>query len=912
MSFPTMIKAGFDFDEAIALAELSRLAEQLFEPGDEPDLSKVYAGLSRGEWRFVWASQPGQNDSGCLILRHQEHNQFAVIFCGSVLTGRGVELANLSYGGDNVMVPYPPLPGEKIPPDTECRVHQGVWQTYRTFQADLEFFFEIVTTVPQPDERFAVWAAQPESAQAIRLDLLGAAVRERFGAAAESRVRRGISTALRRITQGERTAADFSFAQLISRGTRMEQAMELLVQMDGDEDDAESTPPPQPRVDVYTAGHGIGGGLAAHCALHLQRFRESHPNLTAVRVKMVGLGMPKPGNGAFARYFQQRLPALGYRVENRLDPAIRQPMESAPFPHNLKLLIPGVDHVQQGDSYYTAYEPTGEAYTMMHFGYHDLGLKITGPLKVTLPIPFPHGAETYRDMLIADRDRQERLWQRAQNFMDREYSLIDLPATIRPGFDFDEAIAMAELARRAYKLLDADDGRPLQDFYNTFSRDEWLFVHGIQPAHCPGRCLIFRHRTQNHYVLVFSTTAMADSGEVLANISYGGDNVMTIYPPIPGEKLPPPRDCRVHLGFFQTYCGLQDDVALFFQVLVSAQLADDQFEQITHLAPEIQGSRLAAIGAAVRERYGAGTERRVLRVMQRAIRQVAQGKHTVEKFSLNSLIQEGARLEQTLELLTQIEEEQAPTRAQHLSVYITGHGSGAILASFATLHLQRSWESDPGFPVFRLKVYGIGGPKIGNKSFAKYYNRRLPTLSFRIENLLDPSTRKPVESAPFPYSLQLRLPGIDYVRKGDLYYANYEHVGEPFSMSNLGQQKVELNALGPLRLTLPLPFPHGADIYREMLITARDKETKQWQPAQSYMKSTLQEQTAELIALQTRMEQIGAAVHSLQKSEQAEKRPQIADLDLATSPEVDVAALQQQIRDLQEAVQQLTTQGDRA
>lgn len=122
-------------------------------------------------------------------------------------------------------------------------------------------------------------------------------------------------------------------------------------------------------------------------------------------------------------------------------------------------------------------------------------------------------------------------------------------------------------------------------------------------------------------------------------------------------------------------------------------------------------------------------------------------------------------------------------------------------------------------------MYNIGSTKVGNKAFVEYYNQQMKGFSYRVQNLMDAAIYFPLSvSIPFPYNLELMIPGIDYVRAGDLYYAYYEHVGEPYTLFGLGNQNLDLGFGGPLNFTIPVPFSHGPDGYKEMLIEAHERQ----------------------------------------------------------------------------------------
>ena len=97
------------------------------------------------------------------------------------------------------------------------------------------------------------------------------------------------------------------------------------------------------------------------------------------------------------------------------------------------------------------------------------------------------------------------------------------------------------------------------------------------------------------------------------------------------------------------------------------------------------------------------------------------------------------------------------------------------------------------------------------------------------------------------------------------YYAYYEHVGEAYTLFGLGHQKLDLDFGGPLKFTLPLPFPHGPDGYKDMLIEARKRQERLWRPVQNLAKTIQSEQREQLVSLERRVAELQKAVEKLQK-----------------------------------------------
>ncbi len=172
-------------------------------------------------------------------------------------------------------------------------------------------------------------------------------------------------------------------------------------------------------------------------------------------------------------------------------------------------------------------------------------------------------------------------------------------------------------------------------------------------------------------------------------------------------------------------------------------------------------------------------------------------------------------------------------------------------------------------------MYNIASCKVGNKDFVKYYNSHMKGFSYRIQNLLDSAIYVPTACVvPFPYNLSLMVPGIDYIKDGDLYYAYYEHVGEAYTVIGLGYQNLNLNFGGPLNFTIPVAFPHGPDGYKNMLIEARRSEGLSWYTLGSYLNLNYEMQKQGFVSLDEKITEIQKELQKLQEPQEAQEPQQ--------------------------------------
>lgn len=480
------------------------------------------------------------------------------------------------------------------------------------------------------------------------------------------------------------------------------------------------------------------------------------------------------------------------------------------------------------------------------------------------------------------------------------------PTSIQPGFNFDEAITMAELSQRVYRIFEAEEERDPRQVYQVLYTDEWEFLHGIGDNRLGVRCMIVQRRGTHQYAVVFRGSVVTGGGIEWTNMTSNEDHVMVPFDGSRQKAAAQLRDIYVHRGFWNSYVALRREIQLFFTVLAAATISQGQVADLVNDQDDVQRQQIATIGAAVRARYDETVERRVLRAMTKAIAEIQAGEREVQSLSIEGLIANSSRLESVLaELASEPGSENQLHSVPQTELYVTGHSLGGVMAAYCALDLKMTWENQPDLPSTMFKVYTLGSPKPGNKGFAQLYNRRLWDMSHRVENRLDVAIRMPISSAPFPYSLQLLIPNVDYVRDGENYYANYEPVGEAYSLFNLGYQDLELNFGGPIRLRLPIPFPHGPDGYKQMLIEAQEWEERFWKPAQNVMRTVLQDQN-QLLHAQTHQltvlqQQIQALRSAIEAAAADTAQPDPKDLsNQALSRQI--KAVQKQLTDLQKAV----------
>ena len=475
------------------------------------------------------------------------------------------------------------------------------------------------------------------------------------------------------------------------------------------------------------------------------------------------------------------------------------------------------------------------------------------------------------------------------------------PLTIKSGFDFDEAIPMAELSQRAYRIFEAEAEREPGDVYGVLYRDEWRYLHSLGNLAKGVRCFIARRGNTAQYAIVFRGSTLTSSGIEWTNLSYNSDDVMIPYEHPAGLYNAGETEARVHRGMWQPFAVLRPEIELFFSVLTGHAMKPEVLVDLVEAAPQVRAERIAAIAAAVNAVHGSSPAQRLTRQLTSAIGQIEAGEKAVTDFSLDQMIAASSKLESVLADLAASGGEGNQAKRTGLELYVTGHSLGGVLAQYCAITLQQLWTADKSFPPFELKVYAIGSPKIGNRAFVELYNRLLKDRSYRVENQLDPTIRLPQASAPFPYNLQLLIPNVEFVRDGDNYYAPYAAAGEVYNLFNVGYQNLELNFGGPIRFTVPIPFPHGPDGYKEMLMRAQEFQQRFWKPAQNIVRTVFQEQTEQIGRLQVQLDELRSAVETV--ATQQESADDTGDDRAKVMAEL--KAMRKQMKELKQAIEAL-------
>ncbi|GEM_PF-2174408 len=445
------------------------------------------------------------------------------------------------------------------------------------------------------------------------------------------------------------------------------------------------------------------------------------------------------------------------------------------------------------------------------------------------------------------------------------------PLQIRPGFDFDEAILMAQFTKQVYELFQYDDGSiedtELKEIYNSIHRNQgWTFVHSIRNDQTNVRGFILKNPGANQYVLVFRGSIVTDRGSLeLTDLLISDTNwELVSYGAMADPRI------KVSEGFFEAFESVSDQVEIFFKTLLG-RLTKRDFIRLEGLTPERQFACAMAMADAGSIRLSNEFEQQARTLI---LNVVADG----EIGNNEELIEVLEFKKQNLLALE--------TLSEPVDVYVTGHSLGGCLANLGALALRRYFGSmvDSGLAI---KVYTIGAPKIGNQNFVNYYNEQIGAgLSHRVENLLDVMGPVLPPSPPFP----LNVLAPNGLRIGNFSLANYAAVGEVHTLIGLGSQNVSLDFGGAIEFLGGIPFPHSFDAYIQLL-----KEDKQrWHqfslPIKNilspFFKELLQEQVEEIadrfkVSNQALADQIIESIHSLKNGQGIAQDSKESEIDMS-------------------------------
>ncbi|ALF55338.1 hypothetical protein ACX27_24970 [Nostoc piscinale CENA21] len=430
---------------------------------------------------------------------------------------------------------------------------------------------------------------------------------------------------------------------------------------------------------------------------------------------------------------------------------------------------------------------------------------------------------------------------------------------LQSGFSFNEAILMAKFCKQIYHIFQQDDGSvddtEIEGIYNSIHGNQgWEFAHSIRNDETNVRGFILKKKDADQYAVVFRGSILTDRGSLeLTDIATDIKWDLVKYASMTDPRI------KVVQGLFIAFESVADEIKLFFRTL-AGQLKHRDFQQLHQLSPERQLACVTAIANAGTIRLGIDFEQKVKPLIKEALSDGEIGN------------------DQELEHILAIEQEallELKAVTEPLEVYVTGHSLGGGVAHLCALALRRHIQD----LYLKIKVYSIASPKLGNDSFAKYYNQQIGEgMSYRIENWFDP-----VPNLPLPVPFPLNIFAGNGLRIGELYLGNCVPVGEAHGVIGLGSQSVSLDFGGALEFLGGIPFPHSFDTYITLLSEDQQRWQGFWRPIQDilgvFIRGLIQDHKAEMQAyfqeeiqaLQIELNEIKSEIKALQKSENNSK-----------------------------------------
>jgi len=377
MKLPEKLQKGFSFDEALSLSNLCKRAYDIFQYDDgniyDIELHEIYNSINRKaeEWNFVSSIRNDETNVRALIVKNPTAHQYALAFRGTILTDRGSwELTDILADTNWELGNY------GFSSDKSIKVGCSIVETYESVGDQIRIFFKTLLgklklkdfqeLKKRSPERQFLCASSMADAGSIRLP--------------DGEFESGIRKLLEAVVEdGE-----------IGNNDELEPIFEYL------QNALLNLEKPDDSIEVYIAGHSLGGALCFFCALDLQRSMGSE-----LDIKVYTIGAPKPGNQAFADYYNRQMSeGVTYRIENLLDTV---PQIPPPLPFPVSAFVGS--GLRIGSVYLANTSPVGEVHTVMGLGSQSVSIDFGGALEFLGGVPFPHSPETYIQLLEEDRQR---------------------------------------------------------------------------------------------------------------------------------------------------------------------------------------------------------------------------------------------------------------------------------------------------------------------------------------------------------------------------------------------------------------------------------------------------------------------------------------------------------------------------
>lgn len=425
VKIPEVLKKGFSFDEAILVSEMCKRAYAIYQESfgsiDGKDILDSYnVTYNNEDWVLVYPIRNFVRGIRAMILKRKSSHHYAIAFRGTVATQQGIiDITNFLADFNSTLVNYGDLANLV---DQRIKVIQGIHEDYKSIEQEILMFFKVLTLgkiEPQDWEllRRDDLSFEQRVATAVALSAAGGII---FGTEFQSILSNLISQFIK----------DFQINPLKELGYFEDKAGEpfaSIVNFNNVVTQLEHIKTPTfvinrqkktimgrslKHINVYVGGHSKGAGLADFCALSVKRYLSTLPDLSH-RLKSYKIGGIKVGNKPFADYANKTIGLdYSYRIENTLDFALNIPF-SPPYP----LDILSRNGFRIGDFYLAEYHHIGIRYTVTGQGSQGLNLDFGGALRLFGGIPFPHGFDTYIQLLKEQRENIRNLLRPFQGIL---------------------------------------------------------------------------------------------------------------------------------------------------------------------------------------------------------------------------------------------------------------------------------------------------------------------------------------------------------------------------------------------------------------------------------------------------------------------------------------------------------------
>jgi hypothetical protein len=404
------IRPGFNIDEAIVMATISKYVYEVFSFDDKNikqaetkdvykyfEVQRIYKSLCKDlGWRLVHTIRNDYTNIRGLILKNSSseiNNQYVIVLRGSSVTDDGaIDLDNIAADVDWDLVDYKALCIQR------AKVVKGFNEAFDSIADEIKFFFKCLRGELKPSDFDHLVQLSRKRRFACITALIhagGVLYGEEFQIPAEQLISQVVADCEVDNDREMKKISDFIEDRLICKQSPLTET-----------------------IQVWTTGHSLGGSLCQLSALALRRWFGT-PEDGGLKIKVYAIAACKIGNKVFVDYYNELIgKEMSYRIENILDTIPSIPLDPL-FP--VSSIVP--DGIKLGNIYLARYFNGGEVITVQGFGNGQSGcVSVGGLFNIPFSVPFPHSPETYIDLLQAQKEFWSQLFR---PFQDITRSLIN-------------------------------------------------------------------------------------------------------------------------------------------------------------------------------------------------------------------------------------------------------------------------------------------------------------------------------------------------------------------------------------------------------------------------------------------------------------------------------------------------------